>query len=166
MKMKILLLVALIAIVIFVLWPPMKLQEKYEVPKTPVTKDPGYADEKAITVVTPNELDQIILATQKALSQQIGKCAYCIETTTVELVGNTYNGRFLFTVLPGQGGGAYGVSVNSKVNKDTYQASDIELQSLKTIDAMDPYQQFKGGSEISEAVMPKLADLQLALQSM
>jgi hypothetical protein len=165
MKMKIILFVILVALVAFVLWPPTKIQEKYEAPST-VTKDPGYSEEKATTVATPDELEKIIRSTQKALSQKIGKCTYCIETTNVELVGNTYNGRFLFTVLPENGGGAYGVSVNSKVNKDSYQASDIELQSLNTIDAVDPYQQFKSGSEISEATMPKLADLQLALQSM
>jgi hypothetical protein len=162
MNTKLVLLVVLVALAVFVLWPPSKVQEKYEAQ----TRDPGYSSQKSVTIVTPDQLDQVIRATQKALSQKIGKCTYCIETTNVELVGNTYSGRFLFTVIPEPGGSAYGLSVDSTVNSDTYQVSNINLQSMKTIDAMDPYQQFKGGSDIAEGTLPKLSDLQSALQNM
>jgi hypothetical protein len=117
--------------------------------------------------VTPDELDQVIRATQGALSKKIGKCSYCIETTNINLTGNVYNGRFLFTVLPSEGGGgAYGVSVDSKVDKEKWNVLDISLQSLNTIDAMDPYGQFKSGRDIEEANLPKLSDLQSALSNM
>ena len=157
--MKAVLFVVLIAVTIFVMWP-QETQEKYE----SGTQDPGYGSN--ITVVTPDELDQVIRATQVALSKKIGKCSYCIETTNINLTGNVYNGRFLFTVLPEEGGGAYGVSVDSRVNRDNWDVLDVSLQSLNTIDAMDPYNQFKPGSDIEEANLPKLADLQSALSNM
>ena len=159
-NMKAVLFIVLIAITIFVMWP--QAQENYETEVS--TKDPGPG--RNVTVVTPDELDQVIRATQVALSKKIGKCTYCIETTNINLSGNVYSGRFLFTVIPEEGGGAYGISVDSKVNQDTMNVLDISLQSLNTIDAMDPYNQFKAGSEIEDANLPKLADLQSALRSM
>lgn len=159
--MKVILFLVLVAITIFVWWPQQS-QEKYEA-QGALPGDPGSGG--TMTVVTPDQLDQVIRATQGALSKKIGKCAYCIETTNINLVGNVYSGRFLFSVIPEAGGGAYGMSVDSKVNNDTWDVSDISLQSLNTIDAMDPYGQFKSGSEISEAVLPKLSDLQSAMRS-
>jgi len=160
-NMKAVLFVVLIAVTIFVMWP--QAQEKYEA-QGGLPADPGYG--KGLTVVTPDELDQVIRATQGALSKKIGKCSYCIETTNINLTGNVYNGRFLFTVLPSEGGGAYGVSVDSRVDKEKMNVLDISLQSLNTIDAMDPYGQFKSGRDIEEATLPKLADLQSALRNM
>jgi hypothetical protein len=157
--MKALLFIVLLALTIYVVWTPQK-QEKYE----SGTKNPGPGN--ALTVVTPDELDQVIRATQAALSKKIGKCAYCIETTNINLVDNVYNGRFLFTVIPEAGGGAYGVSVDSRVNRDKWDVLDISMQSMNTVDAMDPYGQFKPGSDIEEASLPKLADLQSALGNM
>lgn len=159
--MKAVLFVVLIAVTIFVMWP--QENEKYEA-QGALPADPGYG--KSLTVVTPDELDQVIRATQGALSKKIGKCSYCIETTNINLTDNVYSGRFLFTVLPAEGGGAYGVSVDSRVNKDNWDVLDVSLQSLNTIDAMDPYNQFKPGSDIEEANLPKLSDLQSALQNM
>ena len=159
--MRVVLFVVLIAVTIFVMWPQEK--EKYEA-QDGLPADPGYG--KSLTVVTPDELDQVIRATQVALSKKIGKCSYCIETTNINLTGNVYNGRFLFTVLPEEGGGAYGVSVDSRVDKEKMNVLDISLQSLNTIDAMDPYGQFKSGRDIEEANLPKLADLQSALSNM
>ena len=159
--MRAVLFVVLIAVTIFVMWP--QGQEKYEA-QGAFPADPGYG--KSLTVVTPDELDQVIRATQVALSKKIGKCSYCIETTNINLTGNVYNGRFLFTVLPEGGGGAYGVSVDSRVDKDKWNVLDISLQSMNTIDAMDPYAQFKSGRDIEEANLPKLEDLQSALKSL
>lgn len=161
--MKAILFVVLILVTVYVMWPQQaQAQEKYEAQGS--TRDPGPGNR--VTVVTPDQLDQVIRATQGALSKQIGKCAYCIETTNINLSGNVYNGRFLFTVLPEAGGGAYGVSVDSKVKSDTMDVLDISLQSMNTIDAMDPYSQFKAGSDIEDANMPKYADLQSALSNM
>ncbi len=159
-NMKAVLFVFLIALTIYVVWSPPVTQEKYE----SGTRDPGPGT--SLTVVTPDELDQVIRATQAALSKKIGKCSYCIETTNINLSGNVYSGRFLFTVIPEAGGGAYGISVDSRVNRDKWDVLDVSLQSLKTIDAMDPYGQFKSGKDIEEANLPKLADLQNALKSM
>jgi hypothetical protein len=160
-NMKAVLFFVLLAVTLIVMWPQQS-HEKYEAQAQGGDPGPG----KNVTVVTPDELDQVIRATQVALSKKIGKCSYCIETTNINLSGNVYSGRFLFTVLPEEGGGAYGVSVDSRVNKDNWDVLDISLQSLNTIDAMDPYNQFKSGRDIEEANLPKLADLQSALSNM
>ena len=159
-NMKAVLFIVLIAVTIFFMWP--QAQEKYEAEAS--TKDPGPG--RNVTVVTPDELDKVIRATQVALSKKIGKCSYCIETTNINLTDNVYSGRFLFTVLPEEGGGAYGVSVDSRVDREKWNVLDVSLQSMNTIDAMDPYGQFKSGRDIEEANLPKLADLQSALQNM
>ena len=163
MQMRTILLALLVVAVVFVIMPPSKIQgvEKY-------TSDPGYSG-NPITVVTPDELDRVIRATQMALSKQIGKCTYCIETTSISLSGNTYSGRFLFAVMPGESGSQwsspYGIGVDSTVDRDTYTATNINLQSNNTVDQMDPYEQFKSGSEIQEGTMPTLAQLQSALNN-
>ena len=161
---KSLLFILLLIVTLYALWPPAKIQgvsgntEYYS-----GTKDPGPAN--TITVVTPDELSKVIQATQTALSKQIGKCTYCIETTNISLSGNTYSGRFLFTVLPEPGGAPYGISVDSTVQNGV--ATGITLQSLSTIDAMDPYNQFKAGSDIqSDDTLPKLADFQSAMKGL
>jgi len=156
-NMKAVLFVVLIAVAVFVMWP--QGQENYE-----SVQDPGPGSN--LTVVTPDELDKVIRATQGALSKKIGKCSYCIETTNINLSGNVYNGRFLFTVLPSEGGGAYGVSVDSRVDRDNWNVLDVALQSMNTIDAIDPYSQFRSGRDIEESNLPKLADLQSAMANM
>ena len=164
MQTKTLLLLVLLAFTVFMLMPPAKIQEpSVEYFETP---DPGPAS--TITVVTPDELDKIIRLTHAALSKKIGKCTYCIETTNISLTGNTYAGRFLFTVLTGY---PYGISVDSTVEKgesgDPETVTSINLQSNKTIDTMDAFGQFKSGADI-EAVdtLPNIADLQSALNNM
>ena len=157
---KTLLFILLLVLALYALWPPAKIQgtEYY----SSDTQDPGPAS--TITVVTPDELSRVIQATQAALSSKLGKCTYCIETTNISLTGNLYSGRFLFTVLPEPGGAPYGISVDSTVQKGSNMASGITLQSLSTIDTMDPYKQFKSGSDIqSEDTLPKLSDLQAAM---
>lgn len=163
MHAKIIFLVVLIAITAFVLWPPPRLQENYE-GQDQIQEDPGPGPN--VTVVTPDQLDRVIRATQAALSNQIGKCTYCIETTNIKLVGNMYIGRYLFSVIPEPGGAPYGLSVDSTVNSDTFNVTGITLQSLKTIDTMDPFTQFTSGSEIQEGVLPTASDFQSAMQSM
>jgi hypothetical protein len=162
---KIVLTLVLLAAAVYIFWPPAKVQEVENYTGTP---DPGYPDPKT-TVVTPDELDAVIRSTQVSLSKKIGKCTYCIETTNISMSGNVFTGRFLFTVIPGQGGGPYGVAVDSVVEKSkdgVYNVKSINLQSLSTIDAMDPYDEFKPGKEIEEAVtLPKLSDLQAALNN-
>jgi hypothetical protein len=164
METKTILLALLVIAVFFVVMPPSKIQgvEKY-------TSDPGYADSDATTVVTPDALQKVIQATQTALSRQIGKCTYCIETTSISLTGDTYSGRFLFVVLPGASGSQwsspYGIGVDSTVDGKTYSVSSINLQSNETIDQMDPYEQFKSGSDIQNGTLPTLAQLQSALNS-
>jgi hypothetical protein len=163
METKTILLALLVIAVFFVVMPPSKIQgvEKY-------TSDPGYADSDA-TVVTPDALQKVIQATQTALSKQIGMCTYCIETTSIALSGDTYTGRFLFVALPGASGSQwsspYGIGVDSTVDGKTYTVSNIALQSNNTIDQMDPYEQFRSGSEIQEGTLPTLAQLQSALNS-
>ena len=163
MSTKTLLLILLVALAIYMLTvPPSKIQEpSAEYFETP---DPGPAD--TITVVTPDELDKIIRLTQAALSKQIGECTYCIETTNISLTGNTYSGRFLFSVLTGF---PYGISVDSTVEKGTSgepeTVSSINLQANKTIDEMDPFDQFKESSDIIGSAFPTVADLQSALNN-
>ena len=160
---KTLLLILLLALAIYMLAvPPAKIQEpSAEYFETP---DPGPGDK--ITVVTPDELEKIIQLTQVALSEKIGKCTYCIETTNISLTGNTYSGRFLFSVLTGF---PYGISVDSTVVKgtsgDPETVTSIDLQSNKTIDTMDSFDQFKEGSEITGSPFPTVADLQSALNN-
>jgi hypothetical protein len=154
MNSKTILLALLVVSAAWIMMPPMKIQgqiEKY-------TSDPGYGD--GITVVTPDEIDKVVRATQVALSKQIGKCTYCIETTNIQLQANVYYGRFLFTVLPGEYGMPYGIGVDSVVDKKTYTVTSVNLQSTNTIDQMDPYEQFKAGSEVQASVAPTLAQLQ------
>lgn len=159
---KTLLLILLLALAVYMLAvPPAKIQDpSAEYFETP---DPGPA--ATITVVTPDELDKIILLTQAALSEKIGKCTYCIETTNISLTGNTYSGRFLFSVLTGF---PYGISVDSTVEKGTSgpeTVSSINLQSNNTIDVMDAFDQFKSGSDIIGNPFPTVADLQSALNN-
>lgn len=164
METRTVLLALLVVAVLFVVMPPSKIQgvEKY-------TSDPGYSDSDDTTVVTPDALQKVIQATQMALSKQIGKCTYCIETTSIALSGDTYTGRFLFVALPGASGSQwsspYGIGVDSTVDGKTYTVSNIALQSNNTIDQMDPYEQFRSGSEIQEGTLPSLAQLQSALNS-
>ena len=162
MNIKTLLLVLLVGFAIYMLVvPPAKIQD----PSVEyfVTPDPGPAD--TITVVTPDELEKIIQLTQTALSKQIGKCAYCIETTNISLTGNTYSGRFLFSVLTGF---PYGISVDSTVEKGTSgpeTVSNITLQSNTTIDTMDSFDQFTSGYDIIGSSPPSIADLQSVLNN-
>lgn len=163
MHTKTLLLILLIGFAIYMLAvPPAKIQE----PSVEyfVTPNPGPAD--TITVVTPDELEKIIQLTQAALSKQIGKCTYCIETTNISLTGNTYSGRFLFSVLTGF---PYGISVDSTVEKgssgDPETVSNITLQSNTTIDTMDAFDQFKSGYDITGSSPPSIADLQSVLNN-
>ena len=162
MNIKTLLLVLLIGFAIYMLAiPPAKIQD----PSVEyfVTPDPGPAD--TITVVTPDELEKIIQLTQTALSKQIGKCTYCIETTNISLTGNTYSGRFLFSVLTGF---PYGISVDSTVEKGTSgpeTVSNITLQSNTTIDTMDSFDQFTSGYDIIGSSPPSIADLQSVLNN-
>ena len=163
MNIKTLLLVLLIGFAIYMLAiPPAKIQE----PSVEyfVTPDPGPAD--TITVVTPDELEKIIQLTQTALSKQIGKCTYCIETTNISLTGNTYSGRFLFSVLTGF---PYVISVDSTVEKgssgEPETVSSINLQSNTTIDTMDSFDQFTSGSDIIGSAPPTVADLQSVLNN-
>jgi len=165
MNTKILFIVILLAITVYVLWPPHKTQGTNPSAEYFVTPDP-YSTSNVTTVIVPNELEHVIRATQKALSAKLGKCTYCIETTTISLNGNTYSGRFLFTVLPEAGGAPYGISVDSTVEKGSFNVSNINLQSLSTIDQMDPYGEFKAGSDIQESSLPKLSDLQSAMNNL
>ncbi len=166
METKTILLALLVIAVCFVLMPPSKIQG---VEKEKYTSDPSYTDSDTATVVTPDALQKVIQATQIALSKQIGKCTYCIETTSISLSGDTYSGRFLFVVLPGASGSPwsspYGIGVDSTVDGKTYSVSNINLQSNNTIDQMDPYEQFRSGSEIQTDTLPTLAQLQSALNS-
>jgi hypothetical protein len=163
--MKLVFLVVLVALVAYVFWPPSKIQavttENYQ------TRDPTFDSPGGnITVVTPDEMEKVIRATQSALSKQIGKCTYCLETTSINLTDNVYSGRFLFSVIPGQGGGAYGVAVDANIDKaKDYTVKNIALQSMNTIDAMDPYTQFKSGAEIQEANLPKFSDLKSVMSA-
>ena len=160
--MKTLLLLALLVFTVYMLMPPSRVQD----PSVEhfVTKDPGFTS--TVTVVTPDELDKIIRLTQAALSKKIGKCTYCIETTTISLSGNVYSGRFLFSVLTGF---PYGISVDSTVTKgssgEPETVTSINLQSTKTIDTMDSFREFKSGSDIEGSPFPNLADLQSALNN-
>ena len=163
MQTKTLLLIVLLVVAIFMLMPPSKIQDpSVEYFETP---DPGPAS--TITVVTPDELDKIIRLTQTALSKKIEKCTYCIETTNISLTGNTYSGRFLFSVLTGF---PYGISVDSTVEKgqsgEPETVTSINLQSVTTIDKMDAFGEFKSGSDIVGSPLPNIADLQSALNNM
>ena len=162
MNTKIVVLTLLVIAVLIVMTPPSKIQgtENYT---DPVTPDPGYGS--CVTVVTPDELDRVIRATQRALSKQIGKCTYCIETTNICRTGNTYTGSFLFVAMPSEtGGSTYGIGVESTVDTKG-NVSNITLQSNNTIDQMDPYEQFKTGSDIQASTLPTVAQLQSALNN-
>jgi hypothetical protein len=162
MQIKTLLLITLLLFTVYILLPPKRLQEPTIEKFTP---DPGFSS--TVTVVTPDQLDKIIRLTQAALSKQIGKCTYCIETTNISLSGDTYSGRFLFSVLTGF---PYGISVDSTVKKgssgEPETVTNITLQSTKTIDEMDSFKQFKSGSDIEGSPFPALADLQSALNNL
>jgi hypothetical protein len=157
MKGSIILFLLLVTVVYFLFVPPSNVLEEY----TP-TPDPSYSD--TTTVVTPDELSLVIQATQKALSQQLGKCTHCIETTQISLSNNVFTGRFMFVVLPGESGTPYGVGVSSTVGTD-WSVKNVTLQSDSTIDQIDSYEQFKAGSEIQKSVLPTSAQLQSALNN-
>jgi hypothetical protein len=162
--MSTLILLVLIAIVLYIVFvPPSKIQEPSAEYFT-TTPDPDYP--ATTTVVTPDELDQVIRLTQKALSAQIKECTYCIETTQISLTGNTYTGAFLFMVVTGF---PYGVSVISTVVKgesgDPETVTSVQLQNMNTIDQMDAFDQFKSGADIETSTLPQLADLQSTLNS-
>lgn len=166
---KLVLTLVLVAAVVYMLLPPARVQVNNTIENyTMETPDPGYPGPDT-TVATPDDLEKVIRSTQTALSKKIGKCTYCIETTKISMTGNMYNGRFLFTVVPGQGGGPYGVAVDSVVEKTTdgdFNTKSVTLQSLSTIDVMDPYSEFKAGKDIDMSVtLPKLSDLQAALNN-
>jgi hypothetical protein len=165
MDARLIFVLILIIIAWFVLSPGKKVQGS-SVEKT-ATQDPSFsASDGSISVATPDDLDAVIRSTQVALSKQLGKCTYCLETTSLNISNNLFSGRFLFTVLPEQGGGAYGVSVDSLVDKaDNFNVKNISLQAMNTIDVMDPYSQFKSGREIEEGVLPNLTDLQSAMNA-
>jgi hypothetical protein len=162
MKTQTLLLIFVALVAVYLLAVPhTKIQEPDAEYYT--TPDPGPGPD--ITVVTPDELDKVITLTQKALSDKIGKCTYCIETTNINLTGNTYNGRFMFMALTGF---PYGIGVDSTVQKGPNgpeTVTSINLQATQTIDEIDPFDEFKQGSEILKSSEPSIADLQSALNN-
>jgi hypothetical protein len=167
MSSKTLLLLALIVAVVYILMvPPAKVQEQTGTSAEYYTPDPSYTAD-TITVVTPDELDRIIRLTQAALSQKIGQCTYCIETTNITLSGNTYSGVFLFSVLTGY---PYGISVASTVEKGATggpeTVTSVTIQNETTVDQMDAFDTFVSGSEIEgTTTLPTIADLQSALNN-
>jgi len=161
-----LLLVLLVAVVYILMTSPPKIQEQTATSAEYYTPDPSYTA-STITVVTPNELDKVIRLTQKALSEQIQQCSYCIETTNITLSGNTYSGVFLFSVLTGY---PYGISVASTVEKgssgEPETVTSLTLQNNTTVDQMDAFDTFVSGSEIEgTTTLPTIADLQSALNN-
>jgi len=164
MRLKTLLLFALVVLVVYILTPPAKIQEPYTSAEY-YTPDPSYTA-STITVVTPDELEKVIRLTQASLSQKIKECTYCIETTNITLSGNTYSGVFLFSVLTGY---PYGISVASTVEKgstgEPETVTSITIQNNTTIDEMDAFDTFVAGSDIQKSQLPTLADLQSALNN-
>jgi len=167
MSSKTLLLLALIVLVVYLMMPPAKVQEQTTEPSAEYyTTDPSYTS-STITVVTPDELEKVIRLTQKALSDKIQQCTYCIETTNITLSGNTYSGVFLFSVLTGY---PYGVSVASTVEKsptgEPATVTSLTLQNDTTIDQMDAFGTFTAGADIEgTTTLPTIADLQSALNN-
>ena len=159
MKTKIILFLVLVIVLFFATRPKQtESVEYYE------TKDPSFSGEN--TVVTPDQMDQMIKLTQPEVSKQLGKCTYCINTDTVQLVGNTYYVRFMFMVLTGF---PYGVGVDAVIaadkDKDPQKLISINLQSINTIDdgAIDKFDQFQQASDFSADSLPTLSQLQAVL---
>jgi hypothetical protein len=165
MKIKTLLLIVILVVAVYMLTPPAKIQEPSSSAEY-YTPDPSYTA-STMTVVTPDELDKIIRLTQAALSNKIGQCTYCIETTNITLSGNTYSGVFLFSVLTGY---PYGISVASTVEKGSTgqpeTVTSVTIQNDTTIDQMDAFGTFVSGADIdSSSKLPTIADLQSALNN-
>jgi hypothetical protein len=165
MKIKTLLLIVILVVAVYMLTPPAKIQEPSSSAEY-YTPDPSYTS-STMTVVTPDELDKIIRLTQAALSNKIGQCTYCIETTNITLSGNTYSGVFLFSVLTGY---PYGISVASTVEKGSTgqpeTVTSVTIQNDTTIDQMDAFGTFVSGADIdSSSKLPTIADLQSALNN-
>jgi hypothetical protein len=165
MKIKTLLLIVILGLAVYMLTPPAKIQDPPASAEY-YTPDPSYTS-STMTVVTPDELDKIIRLTQAALSNKIGQCTYCIETTNITLSGNTYSGVFLFSVLTGY---PYGISVASTVEKGSTgqpeTVTSVTLQNDTTIDQMDAFGTFVSGADIdSSSKLPTIADLQSALNN-
>jgi len=163
MKTQTLLLIFITLFAVYLLFVPHTKIQEPNAEYYDVTPDPGPGPD--VTVVTPDELDKVITLTQKALSEKIGKCTYCIETTNINLTGNTYNGRFMFMVLTGF---PYGIAVDSSVTKGPSgpeTVTNITLQATKTIDEVDAFDTFKSGSEILKSSEPSVAELQSALNN-
>jgi hypothetical protein len=165
MKIKTLLLIVILVVAVYMLTPPAKIQEPSSSAEY-YTPDPSYTS-STITVVTPDELDKVIRLTQAALSNKIGQCTYCIETTNITLSGNTYSGVFLFSVLTGY---PYGISVASTVEKGSTgqpeTVTSVTIQNDTTIDQMDAFGTFVSGADIdSSSKLPTIADLQSALNN-
>jgi len=165
MKIKTLLLIVILVVAVYMLTPPAKIQEPSSSAEY-YTPDPSYTS-STMTVVTPDELDKIVRLTQAALSNKIGQCTYCIETTNITLSGNTYSGVFLFSVLTGY---PYGISVASTVEKGSTgqpeTVTSVTIQNDTTIDQMDAFGTFVSGADIdSSSKLPTIADLQSALNN-
>lgn len=73
--------------------------------------------------VSPEDLSRILQVTKNALEKKIGSPTYPLETTYIRQTGDTYNCRFMFTVL---GGYPYGLAVDSDVKGG--EVVDLRLQ--------------------------------------
>jgi hypothetical protein len=127
--------------------------------------DPG-PSLKNITIASPDEVQKIIQLTQVKLSEQIGECTYCIETSNLELTDNVYSARLLFMVLVGF---AYGVAVDATISKGPNgpeKVLTLTLQSTKTADEVDIFDQFVSGADIESPRLPTKAELQSVVNNL
>ena len=133
---------------------------EYFQPGDPTFSSPGSSETK----VTPDQMEKMIQLTQPEVSKQLGKCTYCINTDTVQLIGSTYKVRFMFMVLVGF---PYGIGVDATINADEkgepVSLAGISIQSDNTIDDVDKFDQFQTASSFTADSLPTLAQLQAVL---
>lgn len=154
---NVLLVVAVVLLVLYLTKSPGQPSVDY------FTQDPTFSSDNEVTV-THDQMQKMIQLTQPEVSKQLGKCTQCIHTDTVQLVGNTYNVRFMFMV---QTDFPYGVGVDAMIradeNKEPQQLLRINMQSDDTIDSVDKFDQFRQASDFSADVLPTIAQLQAVL---
>ena len=159
----------LLIILIILGFVGMVILPKKEESKPPVeyytASDPG-PSLKNITVASPDEVQKMIRMTQVKLSEQIGECTYCIETSNLELTDNVYSARFLFMVLVGF---AYGIAVDATISKGPNgpeKVLSVTLQSTKTAEEVDIFDQFVSGADIEFEKLPTRAELQSVVNNL
>jgi len=144
-------LIALVIVVFMLFHKPESTTEQYTQGKV----------FKNILTATPDDVQTMVMLTQKKLSEQLKKCVYCIEVTGVDVNKDSgFTATFVFVVLSGF---PYGVSVIANVKKGEkgeLSVEEIKLQSTQMLEQANLYTEFVSGKDIEKETLPTIAELQ------